>query len=267
MRYYEPHNNRLIYIESRASENYWDDHWRGIDASKIYRPSVPPFNFVVNTTRKYLPKNSLILEGGAGLALNCWYLYLADYRTIAIDFAPKTIAFLKKNRPEVCPVLGDVRNLSIANESVDGYWSLGVIEHFYDGYGTILNEMHRVIKEDGYLFLTFPHMSKLRQFKAQKGAYEKWRGDGTQAVDFYQFALDDHRVINDFENNGFKLVRKSSFDALKGLKDEIKTGRGWLQNLYNGRTLKDRISIRLFDLVLSYWSSHMALLVFKKSSG
>ncbi len=267
MRYYDPHDNRLVYIESRASENYWDKHWREFDASTIYRPSVPPFNFVVNTTRKYLPPDSLILEGGAGLALNCWYLYLANYKTIAIDFAPQTVAFLQANRPEVSPVLGDVRNLAIKRESVDGYWSLGVIEHFYDGYQAIMNEMHRVIKKDGYLFLTFPHMSKLRQFKAQNGTYATWRGQDAQPDDFYQFALDDRRVIGNFEKNGFKLVKKRCFDALKGLKDEIKTGKAWLQNRYRGRTLKDKLAIRLFDLLLSGWSSHMALLVFKRTTG
>ena len=44
----------------------------------------------------------------------------------------------------------DLDDLPVEDESVDGYWSLGVIEHFYDGYGEILSEMHRVIKRDGF---------------------------------------------------------------------------------------------------------------------
>jgi len=232
----------------------------------LYKPRVSPFNFVVNTTRKYLPTTSLILEGGAGLAQNSWYLYLAGYKTIALDFAPKTVEFLKQHRPEVCPVLGDVRNLSLENESVDGYWSLGVIEHFYDRYGAILSEMHRVIKKDGYLFLTFPHMSKLRQIKARKGLYETWQENGDLVGDFYQFALDDHRIIKDIEESGFKLVSKRSFDGVKGLKDETKIGRSWLQALYDGKTLKTRLVKRLLDMLLRPWASHMALLVFNKQS-
>jgi SAM-dependent methyltransferase len=206
------------------------------------------------------------LRGGAGLAQNSWYLHLAGYRTIALDFAPKTVEFLKQHRPEVCPVLGDVRNLSLENESVDGYWSLGVIEHFYGGHDVILNEMHRVIKNDGYLFLTFPHISKLRQIKAKKGLYEIWPGNEDLVADFYQFALDSDRVINTFEENGFKLIHKHSLDGVKGLKDEIKIGRSWMQALYDGKTLKTRLARRLLDILLRPWASHMALLVFKKQS-
>ena len=72
-------------------------------------------------------------------------LYLAGYRTIGMDFAPKTVESLKHHRPEVCQVLGDVRNLSLENESVDGYWSLGVIEHFYEGFDKIIQESYRIL--------------------------------------------------------------------------------------------------------------------------
>ena len=266
MKYYDPNNNRLVFIESRASENYWDEHWAMKDASMLYKPKVSLFNFAVNTTRKHLPTTSLILEGGAGLAQNSWFLYLAGYRTIALDFAPKTVEFLKQHRPEVCPVLGDVRNLSLENESVDGYWSLGVIEHFYNGYDTIANEMHRVIREDGYLFLTFPHMSKLRRIKARKGLYETWQSNGDLVAAFYQFALDGHRVIKDFEERGFKLIRKSSLDGVKGLKGEIKFGRNCMQTIYDGKTLKTRLAKRLLDILLRPYASHVASLVFKKVS-
>ena len=266
MEYYDPSNNRLVFIESRASEDYWDKHWGMVDASMLYRPRVSPFNFVENTTRKYLPATSLILEGGAGLAQNSWYLHLVGYRTIALDFAPKTVEFLKQHRPEVHPALGDVRDLPIEDESVDGYWSLGVIEHFYDGYGAILSEMHRVIRKEGYLFLTFPHMSKLRQIKAQKGLYEIWQGNGDLIADFYQFAPDEHCVIEAFKEHGFKLIRKQDFDGVKGFKDEIPFGRGWLQAIYGGKTLKTRLARKALDVLLRPWASHMALLVFKKQS-
>ena len=66
-RYYDPKNNRLVFIENSATENYWDEHWEKMDVSMLYKPRVPPFHFVVNTTRKYLTGASLILEGGQGL--------------------------------------------------------------------------------------------------------------------------------------------------------------------------------------------------------
>ncbi len=76
MRYYDPNHNRLVYIKSRANENYWDEHWARMNASMLYKSRVSPFNFVVNTILKYLSTTSLILEG-AGLAQNSWYPHLA----------------------------------------------------------------------------------------------------------------------------------------------------------------------------------------------
>ncbi len=138
--------------------------------------------------------------------------------------------------------MGDVRNLPMKDESLDGYWSLGVIKHFYDGYDAILREIHRTIRKDGYLFLTFPHMSKLRQIKARKGLYEIWQGNGDLVADFYQFALNEHQVIEEFEGYGFKLIRKQDFDGVKGFKDEIRIGKSWMQAIYDGKTLKTRLA-------------------------
>jgi len=176
------------------------------------------------------------------------------------------VKFLKQNWPEVHPTLGDVRDLPLEDESVDGYWSLGVIEHFYDGYGAILSEMHRIIKRDGYLFLTFPHMSKLRQIKARKGLYEILQANGDVVADFYQFALDEHQVIEEFEEYGFKLILNQDFDGVKGFKDEIRTGRSYMQAIYDGKTLKTRLVKKALDVLLQFWASHMVLLVFKKQS-
>ena len=264
--YYNPKQNCLVYVKSRANERFWDEHWGGMDTSVLYKPKVPPFSFVVNTTRKYLPATSLILEGGAGLAQNSWYLHLCGYRTIALDFAPKTIDFLKLHRPEVQPILGDVRSLPLGNESIDGYWSLGVIEHFYDGYDKILREMHRVIRKGGFVFLTFPHMNKLRQVKAKKGLYEMWPENQGSSMEFYQFALDDQRVVDALEWYGFRLIAKKFVDGLKGFKDEILFGNSWMQSIYEGRTFLVKIVRRLLDILLSPWASHMALMVFKKKS-
>ena len=64
MQYYDPNHNRLVYIKSKATRDYWDEHWSAQDRMLLYKPEVSPFNFVVNATRKYLPTASLILERG-----------------------------------------------------------------------------------------------------------------------------------------------------------------------------------------------------------
>ena len=52
-----------------------------------------------------------------------------------------------------------------AQESVDAYWSLGVIEHFFNGYKEIAEEANRILKNKGFIFLTFPSMNILRKQK------------------------------------------------------------------------------------------------------
>ena len=52
------------------------------------------------------------------------------FEAIGLDFAPQTINYLQEVAPELDIRLGDARSLPFENESFDGYWSLGVIEHF-----------------------------------------------------------------------------------------------------------------------------------------
>ena len=72
----------------------------------------------------------------------------------------------KAEVPDLNIETGDITNLVFGNSEFDGYWSLGVVEHLESGAGKAFDEMARVIKENGYLFITFPHMSKLRKIKA-----------------------------------------------------------------------------------------------------
>ena len=68
--------------------------------------------------------------------------------------------------PELMITHGDIRQLDFDDGSFHGYWSWGVIEHYMDGYDSIRTEMFRVIQNHGYLFLTVPTMSLLRETKA-----------------------------------------------------------------------------------------------------
>ena len=99
-------------------------------------------------------------------ALNC-----QGYKARGIDFAEKTVHRVKEAVPELDIRVGDVRNLPIETNGLDGYVSIGVIEHFWEGYEAILSEMARTLKTKGFLFLDFPYMSPLRRFKVRQGKY------------------------------------------------------------------------------------------------
>ena len=216
-------------------------------------------------TKKFLPVDSKILEGGCGPANHVYALQKHNYNVIGLDYAKNTVNNVKEAAPELNIVLGDVFNLPFDDSSFDGYWSLGVIEHFWNGYDIILDEMQRIIKSNGYLFLTFPHMSSLRKMKAKKNKYKTLSSDNIEPRGFYQFALDSENVINDVQKRGFKLVSKKSRDGFKGIKDEINILSSSLNSISNSKL---KINLLVKKLISKFGDEfnlgHICLLVFKR---
>lgn len=231
--YYDNAEERLVYVRRAASADFWDRHWQTDQLRRLINRGN---GFVVNKTRKYLEPGARVLEGGCGRANTVWGLQQAGFEAVGIDFAEKTVEAINAAAPEIDVRFGDVRDLPFDDASFDGYWSLGVIEHFFDGYQPIQNEMLRILKPGGYLFMTVPAMSPLRRLKARLGRYPSFEPTDALRSDFYQFALTPERIIADFEARGFKLVESHGMDGLKGLKDEVKLLKPALQALYDSKS-------------------------------
>lgn len=262
MKVYDSKNSRLVYFSQEATSEFWDTHWHKLISTTKYQKGVPKLNTAVLLTRKYLPQNSIVLEGGCGLAMTSWYLTQLGYKTLALDYADATIDFLNATVSQVNPFKGDVRDTKLEDSTIDGYWSFGVIEHFWDGYDDIIIEANRILKDDGYLFLTFPQMSFLRKFKAKIGKYkllEDFHKDG-----FYQFALDSIKVKETVEKYGFVLIEDISIGGMKGLKDEVSFLRIPLQKIYDSKNLFAVVLRKSLDVLLSWFSGHTKVMVFKK---
>ena len=267
MAYLDRKNNRLIYIFEKADSNYWDKKWIKDLKTKKNDLSSKIDLLVVPTTKKYLRRGSEILEGGCGHGTNVLRLQNEGYRCTGIDFAKKTIKALKKVYPKSDFRSGDVRKLPFPREAFDGYWSLGVIEHFYSGYENILTEMHRVLKRGGYVFATFPYMSPLRRIKAKMKMYSKKKFRGIPK-NFYQFALDEDKVIMAFRRKGFTLVMKKPYDGVSGLRKELSFLRFVLNPLskYSKKYLFVAGIRFILSKITEKFASHSILLVFKKKS-
>ncbi|MFZ5759339.1 MAG: class I SAM-dependent methyltransferase [Thermodesulfobacteriota bacterium] len=263
IRYYDEKRKVLVYCRQCSSPQMWDQHWQGVSgAADITRA-----NRLVNTmTARYLPTGAKVLEGGCGTGRNVYSLQQAGFAAYGLDYAAQTVARAAALFPELQIVLGDVRRLPFADKSFDGYWSIGVIEHFFDGYDEVAAEMERVIKPGGLLFLSFPQMFSLRQLKARRGSYPAFPPQFCPDQDnFYQFALEPGQVADAFASLGFSLVEVKTTAGLKGLKDEI--GGNWgglLQKMYDSTLLPVRIANKLLDLLLSPRFGHSALFVFRK---
>lgn len=264
MRYYDLQHNRLIYCGQEASPGFWDMHWQAEDFPR----SIRSINrFVIRWTQRYLPAGSRILEGGCGRGQNVYSLQSAGYDAYGVDFAKGTVALVRQHAPELRLAAGDVRNLPFEDGFFDGYWSLGVIEHFYEGYGPIMGEMGRVLRRGGRLFLTFPQMSFLRKGKACLRMYPHLPPASFDSApgDFYQFALDVKNVISDFKQAGFQVMERTGYAGLKGLKDEAGPLKPPLQRLYDSPSTLAGGTRVLAEPLLRRWCGHSALLVLRKA--
>ncbi len=255
-------DNVLVYIDQKADSKFWDQQWKN-DRTKFKKP-FPKNSYVSDITKKFLEKDSIIIEGGCGRANHVYSLQNNDFKCIGIDYAENTVKSINEEYPDLDVRLGDIRKLDIDSNSIDGYWSLGVIEHFYDGYYEIAKEIRRVLKQDGYLFLTFPAMNNLRMAKASFNLYEELN---TQVnIDrFYQYCLNPNEVIKHFESLGMKLVKRSYLDGYKGLKDESpKFIKKYLQYIYDSNHIFSKIFKYSITKSLSWYCGHSCLIIFRK---
>jgi SAM-dependent methyltransferase len=179
-----------------------------------------------------------------------------------VDYGEMTVALVNSIAPDLKITRGDVRRLEFPDEFFHGYWSLGVIEHFYEGFEPVLREIHRVLTIGGYAFVTTPSMSPLRRLKAKLGAYPPL----PQRDDFYQFALPSEDIVRQFEAKGFKLISASYRSGFKGLKDESGPLKPALQKLFDSKSPVARLIRGGIDRIVLPITYHTRLHVFRKVS-
>lgn len=254
----------LAFYQEKATAEFWDRHWQ-IDDLRRYLEASTDDGLFVPAVKRNLPPGSLVLEGGCGRGQIVHALQHHGYRAVGVDFAAETVTRVKQALPELDVRLGDVRNLPIENATLDGYISGGVIEHFWEGYTPILAEMRRTLKPGGFLFITFPYMSPLRQFKARIGGYPRKLAHelDTQKDRFYQFAFPVAQVQNDLQRLGFIACERRPLDGIKGFKDELTWFRPWLQPIYDGK--RGQYLVSLLDRLFKPYAAHTVLLVMQKT--
>jgi SAM-dependent methyltransferase len=76
---------------------------------------------------------------------------------IGLDISGNALALYKKNHPASDVILGDIMATGFRDESFDGIYNLGVMEHFSeDEIHRILSEFRRVLKKEGVIILFWP---------------------------------------------------------------------------------------------------------------
>ncbi|MBF0096461.1 MAG: methyltransferase domain-containing protein [Magnetococcales bacterium] len=265
VRYYDADNRRLVCIQEGCDAAFWSAHWRESlqNAGPIFRQP-PAYHTFLYVTKRHLPPGSRVLDGGCGLALTVHALDRAGFRAYGVDFSLDTIQTVHAHWPHLHLSCQDIRQLAFADHFLDGYWSLGVIEHFYPGYDAVLQEMWRTIRPGGSLFLTFPALNVLRRYKAQRGDYPPYQEDDAKRAAFYQFMLSPEEVQRRVEMAGFRLVRRGGQSVVRTFKEEWPRCERWLDALLALPWGGGRLMVLLLDVLLGRWLGHMSVMVFER---
>ena len=153
----------------------------------------------------YLPTDGPILEAGCGLCATLIYLRQQGFNIIGLDYALNALDKGRAYQPDLRLQGGDVHALPYAPDSLAGYLSFGVLEHFEHGLQPGLKEAFRVLRPGGILVLTIPYPNvvwRLVQFK------RRLTGQGPLTDDeFYESTYTQHDLIDASTAVGFEVVK------------------------------------------------------------
>ena len=76
---------------------------------------------------------------------------------IGMDISRNALTLYNKYHEEASLIIGNILSIGIKNETLDGIYNLGVMEHFNEGeIDTIFSEFHRILKKNGVIVIFWP---------------------------------------------------------------------------------------------------------------
>ncbi len=140
------------------------DYWRDADFNEHLKLTSYQTTYLY-LLKKYPPPLK-ILEAGCGMGR--WVIPLSqeNYDVTGIEIEEEALNVIKENysAKNLTLVHGDIFEMNLQNNSFDVVLSLGVLEHFEDQtiQKKAIREHMRVMKDDGILLITVPHLSFVR---------------------------------------------------------------------------------------------------------
>lgn len=200
--------------------NIWSDTWN--KTSPENEIQMWDFYGLRQWISKYVPRYGKTIEAGCGLGRYNFYFTRMGIDIEGIDFSEETIIFLnewgEKNEFDNRFKVGDVTNLPYENESLRGYISLGVVEHFIEGPHKPLAEAYRVLEPGGVAIVTTPSIS----WYVFKNRVKKWIKNTIKKIiryqitqgEFFQYEYRAKTLKKFVEESGLKVTSYDNCDLM-----------------------------------------------------
>ncbi len=172
---------------------------------------------------KYVPRYGKVCEAGCGLGRYVFYLNRLGVDIVGLDFEEKAIDYLNKWKlkngfEEASFIEGDVTNLPFEDNSLSGYISLGVVEHFIEGPQKPIKEAFRTLRPGGIAIITTPAPSWSKfYFKLKsnvKNVIKKILLRKVKAKPFFQYEYNLWQLKKHVQKQGFYISRYAGADFL-----------------------------------------------------
>jgi SAM-dependent methyltransferase len=198
----------------------WDDWWGEI--TPISEIHMWDYYGGRQWITKYVPRNGLVVEGGCGVGRYVFYLKKLGIEIEGVDFSDTIIEKLQRIKNEIEPGVvfnkGDVTNLPYEDDSLSGYISLGVVEHFIEGPHKPIAEAFRKLRPGGIAIITTPNISFLVFYRnvlsRLKNIVKIILGRKITEPPFFQYEYRPAKLKSCLEQEGFYVSRSEACDLL-----------------------------------------------------
>jgi len=207
-------------MDKGQNNNIWTEEWNRLTPESEIR--MWDFYGLRPWILKYAPRNGKVLEAGCGLGRYVFYLSKFGIDIIGLDFSDATVKFLNKwseeNNFNSTISKGNVCDLPFEDNSLSGYLSFGVIEHFIEGPKIPLSEAFRVLRPGGIAIISTPSVSWFVAFRRAKQKIKqivkKIIGRKIEKENFFQYEYRPRKLKKLISDVGLYVLIYSGADLL-----------------------------------------------------
>ena len=113
--------------------------------------------FVSHYVNRYFKTNGIYVEAGCGTGETSIRIRKCAFIRVGLDISPEALKRVKSQQTYNHYILGDIFNIPFKEESIDGIWNVGVMEHFdCRELSRVFREFNRVLKPEGCCLFFWP---------------------------------------------------------------------------------------------------------------